>query len=205
MVNAPADRRSLPTGERSDLSDPSIAIFFDIFPHQRHGYGRMDSQASVDSSGPVTQYSSPIPSITTLEAVERERRGLGITKGMPIPTAALESQTSLSPQYTSNPYSSRPLCATPRIRLARQGSYYPRNLRDSIPPTAYMMVKDTERYMTRLRMYPTNRKQISSLKMDSILLQGSWERATEDLVTRMRQQVGSFLLLQDDVDLEKSS
>jgi hypothetical protein len=68
-----------------------------------------------------------------------------------------------------------------------------------------MMVKDTERYMTRLRMYPTNRKQISSLKMDSILLQGSWERATEDLVTRMRQQVGSFLLLQDDVDLEKSS
>lgn len=98
MSDNPPDRRSLLRQESSDLSDSSTAIASPTFPHQRHGYHRMNSQGSVDF------LNNPAPN-SSVSNMEDNVQGLGIT-GAPrsINRVRVGSRSSATPPSPSKPF-----------------------------------------------------------------------------------------------------
>ena len=98
MAGNPPDRRSLLRQEGSDLSDASTAVGSPTFPHQRHGYHRMNSQGSVEFA------SDPVPKPSVIN-VEGNVQGLGIM-GAPrsINRIPVGSKSSLTPPSPSKPF-----------------------------------------------------------------------------------------------------
>jgi hypothetical protein len=98
MSDNQPDRRSLLRQEGSDLSDASTAIASPTFPHQRHGYHRMNSQGSVD-------FPNNPPQPSSVSNMEDNIQGLGITgASRSISRVPFGSRISLTPPSPSKPF-----------------------------------------------------------------------------------------------------